>query len=74
MKNKLGMWCVAYGIDPKVLDEPAVQFPLDDHDPVDTLRAVQSKHYGYVLDPKRGIDREAFEPTAKLQFLGLFGR
>lgn len=72
MRNKLGLWCLAYGIDPKVLDEPAVQFPLNDNDPVDTLRAVQSNHYRYVLDPAQGVDADAFRTSAKLEFLGLF--
>jgi len=67
LKSRLALWCLAYNIDPKCLDEECVKYPLDDEDPVDTLRAVMS-----VRHPLPGRIMDTIGPLEQLQFIGLF--
>lgn len=64
MKDKLKLWCLAYGVEMSCLDDARVAAALADNDAVDTLRAVQRVSYNH--------DAEAFSPLGKLQFIGLF--
>lgn len=67
LKRKLTLWCLAYNVDPEVLNHPYVIQCAADNDPVDTFRAVRCNMHAL---PGRQLDN--IGPTEQLQFIMLF--